>query len=487
MLRLCFLAALGVLSGTAAVSDELVVQVNSLVSVHRDHTATLPCWLNPVQSAENLEVRWYRDDSFDSPIMLYREQREQASPKASFGKKDATSGGLQSGDVSLKLVNVTVEDAGDYTCYVSSSQGYDRALVHLTVTATGGPLFLSVVRTEDDEVKVSCESRGWYPKPVLRWSNQKQALQPKSLTYSSDSSGLVSVHSWLLVTDSSEVSCSVGLSDGDAKETRVSLDVHQEVEPSVAGWVAFAVLLVAALAALVVFGFLYYRKRAKKAKSGSDPDEENLTENLLPKVNVTLDETDNRYLRCVDRRVVREDVQAVFPDGDKVTCLTAIKGNPGFSSGKHYWEVSLGKPNIGLKKSWWLGVTSRTEIPLDKDFIPTASEGFWFLSSSPDKADILQFNGEPKVFLHMPSPCRPQTVGVLLNYNDGALSFFNVEGDTPGLIFSIRVKFKGEVFPFFNPGKGDTSPMAILHVNTEPNQSADGMNDVKSEDKTADP
>lgn len=73
--------------------------------------------------------------------MLYRAKVfEDASQDASykgrvsFGLKDAASGGLAAGDVSLKLVNVTIEDAGDYTCYVSSDQGYDSASVSLAVT-----------------------------------------------------------------------------------------------------------------------------------------------------------------------------------------------------------------------------------------------------------------------------------------------------------------------------------------------------------------
>lgn len=58
-------------------------------------------------------------------------------------------------------------------------------------------------------MNVSCQSAGWYPQPQLRWADQKQDLRPKYLNYSNASSGLVSVHSWLLVPSSSEVSCSV--------------------------------------------------------------------------------------------------------------------------------------------------------------------------------------------------------------------------------------------------------------------------------------
>lgn len=83
---------------------------------------------------------------------------------------------------------------------------------------------LSAVWREDNSVHVSCESQGWYPEPKLRWSDQKQDLTPKVLKYNNVSSGLVSVRSWLLVPTSSEVSCSVGLPDGEAKESRMRLE-----------------------------------------------------------------------------------------------------------------------------------------------------------------------------------------------------------------------------------------------------------------------
>lgn len=169
------------------------------------------------------------------------------------------------------------------------------------------------------------------------------------------------------------------------------------------------------------------------------------------------------------------DKKVLFPDGECVTCLTAIKGSPGFSSGKHYWEVSLGNANVGLKQSWWLGVTSATNLSQNTDVPPTTSNGFWFLSSSRDKADSFQFNTEPNVFL--PVLSRPQTVGVYLDYDSGVLSFYNVEAKS--VIGYFKAKFTGEVFPFFNPGKLDAAPMEILH---KPDQDAHGdlVNSVES-------
>ncbi|XP_044041062.1 butyrophilin subfamily 2 member A2-like isoform X2 [Siniperca chuatsi] len=469
MMHMFRVAAVGAaLSSAAPVSDSLVVLIQSPVAVHHGHKTTLPCWLNPPQSAEGLEVRWYRPDHFDSPIMLYRAKKvEDSSQEAlyvgrvSFGLKDAASGGLTAGDVSLELVNVTLKDAGDYICYVSSDQGYDSASVSLVVTETGSPLLLSAAWKEDNMWNVSCESGGWYPEPSLRWSDQKQILTTRNLKYSKGSSGLLSVHSWLLVSSSSEVSCSVGLSGEEEKEARVCLENPPQPESgsSAAGWVAFALLLIAMLA---VLGVLYFKKRGKKTKSGSDQaDGMNKPTDLSTArkyyVNVKLDKVDNAYLTIKDDKL-RDANRNDFPDGQKVTCLTAIKGTPGFSSGQHYWEVSMGNTNTDFKQSWWVGVTSETVFPQEQDFSPTTSNGFWFLSSSPDRADSFQLSTEPKVFL--PVFSRPQTVGVYFDHDSGELSFYNVEDKR--LIGSLTATITGEVFPLFNPGKGDRAVMEIL-------------------------
>ncbi|XP_032367490.1 butyrophilin subfamily 2 member A2 isoform X2 [Etheostoma spectabile] len=504
----CLVAALGAsLCVAAPVSGGLQVSVPSPVSVQRGHTTTLPCWLNPPQSAEALEVRWYRLDHFDSPILFYRDKRFQESSqtasysgRVSFGLKDAVSGGLTAGDLTLRLENATIEDAGDYTCYVSSDQGYDGGSVRLVVTEMGTSPLLSAEWEDDHTVNVSCESEGWYPEPSLRWSDQNQVLTPKNLKYSKDSSGLLSVHSWLLVPSSTEVSCTVGVSDKEPKKARVRLENRPpapESGSSAAGWGAFALLLVAVVVSLAV---LYYKRREKKHKSRNEHTEE--TDALLPKevirptvnldvdrylstakefnVNVTLDQKPtNQYItiRGCKLRDAPPD-QCVFPDGDKVTCLTAVKGAPGFSSGQHYWEVSLGKDdaNVGLKMSWWVGVTSAA-VPQESGYSPNTSNGFWFLSSSPDSPETFQFSSEAEVLL--PVRSRPQTLGVYLNYDDGELSFYNVNDES--LIGTLNATFTGEVFPFFNPGKGDRGVMEILQM--QKGQSSVGnMEDVRQQE-----
>lgn len=179
-------------------------------------------------------------------------------------------------------------------------------------------------------------------------------------------------------------------------------------------------------------------------------------------VNVKLEDRNNPYLKVVGNRV--REAQIEFPDGEMVTCVTAIKGTSGFSSGKHYWEVSMRTDEkLGIKQSWWVGVTSAAEIPSNSSTsFPNTSNGFWFLSSSPKRANSFQFSTQPEISI--PFHSRPETVGVYLDCDSGELSFYNVEEKT--LIGSFTATFKGEIFPLFNPGKGDTSPMEVVQSQT---------------------
>uniref|UniRef100_A0A3P8NIQ7 Ig-like domain-containing protein n=1 Tax=Astatotilapia calliptera TaxID=8154 RepID=A0A3P8NIQ7_ASTCA len=449
-------------------STNLVVTTTSPVTGTRGHQVTLPCWLSPQQNAEELEVRWYRTNRFDSPVMHYQSKKFKYQEPAyvgrvSFGLKDAASGGLKSGDVSLKLLNVTTEDTGDFFCYVSSNQGYDSAPVNLLVTASGSPPFLSVVWGENDKVNVSCESEGWYPQPVLRWSDKKQDVKPQSLVYRNLSSGLFLVHSWLLLSSTSEPSCSVGLSDKEVKEAKVSLGtLHKTLEP---GKETFCVCVIVILC-LFVFDCKYRLQYPTLTHQYHCGKLHKTFFNHLH-INVKLEDRNNPYLKVVGNRVREahpDDLPGKsFPDGEMVTCVTAIKGTSGFSSGKHYWEVSMRRINtdekLGIKQSWWVGVTSAAEIPSNSSTsFPNTSNGFWFLSSSPKRANSFQFSTQPEISI--PFHSRPETVGVYLDCDSGELSFYNVEEKT--LIGSFTATFKGEIFPLFNPGKGDTSPMEVV-------------------------
>ncbi|XP_038851345.1 erythroid membrane-associated protein-like [Salvelinus namaycush] len=182
-------------------------------------------------------------------------------------------------------------------------------------------------------------------------------------------------------------------------------------------------------------------------------------------VDVTLDpKTAPPYLTVGSTgKIVRDSLYNPCPPGEHAYIL----GTHGFTSSSNaYWEVGLGDQKVGVKESWWVGLASGS-VKRQGDVPATPSNGFWFLSS--DKEKGLRLNMTPNILL--PANPRPQTLGVYLDYDKGVLSFINVKDNKH--IVTVGAMFTGEVFPLFNPGKGDRAPMTILdvsHYKTEPGQ-----------------
>ncbi|KAK6323026.1 hypothetical protein J4Q44_G00053650 [Coregonus suidteri] len=298
VMRLCILAALCASLSTATTEMFTFSVPKDPVSVRLGHVATMPCSLTPSMNAEGLEVRWYRPKHFDNPVLLYRErqiqealQQAQYVGRASLGLREVTSDGLKGGDVTLKLVNVTLRDQGEYVCYVSSDQGYESASVFLNVTVVGTPPLLSAVRRDADSVNVSCVSHGWKPRPSLQWSDGRQTLKPERLDYSSGAQGLVSAHSWILSSPSSApwVSCSLVLSEGEEWEGRVDLRNLAAVPETSSGLQTAVIILALLLVLFVVFIGVLYKKRGRESTPVPKGDIVDIETMRQAGVNVTLD------------------------------------------------------------------------------------------------------------------------------------------------------------------------------------------------------
>ncbi len=53
-----------------------VVVPGDPIVAHVGSTVILPCWISPPESAEALEIRWYRQD-FNNPVLLYNHGKIQ--------------------------------------------------------------------------------------------------------------------------------------------------------------------------------------------------------------------------------------------------------------------------------------------------------------------------------------------------------------------------------------------------------------------------
>ncbi len=124
------------------------------------------------------------------------------------------------------------------------------------------------------------------------------------------------------------------------------------------------------------------------------------------------------------------------------------------------WSSLLGgrlaRDNTPPKSYWLIGVMKDGALCSRDRSALTPSAGFWFLCS--DGPNGFHTNTvTPVTFSLTP---RPERLGVLLDYDDGQLSFYNVTERKHLLTISSR--FSGSVVPLFNPGAGDQSELEIL-------------------------
>ncbi|KAL1272133.1 hypothetical protein QQF64_031149 [Cirrhinus molitorella] len=464
--------------------DPVVGQIGSSV--------ILPCWIVPPEDAEALEIRWYRQEKFSNPVLFYNNgklqdtQEEPYRNRTSLTSRSDQSGGLKDGDVSLRLDKLRVQDEGPLRCYVSGEKQYASEDVFLKVKALGSTPVLVPKPLDDEQINISCRSSGWYPKPNVTWtSDDGSPLHPGGSSHSRGADEMFSVHSWIAVSrsDAQLVSCSVSLKTGELKEGRMDIQGIIFSESSGPWKALFFTFLIFALLGLGLVGFFLYKYRErltgkKPAKENSEEETmEKLTKEVVGDENIedaVVGDENIEELRkhaveiTIDREHSHPDLKVtkdckIMRDGpnynqteDGFPYQLCAFGTQSFTSGRHYWEVDLVTPPNPPKDYWLIGVAKHGHFHEKDRSALTPSSGYWFLCS--DGPHGFHTNTVTPVKLSL-TP-RPEQLGVLLDYDDGQLSFYNVKERKHLLTISSR--FSEPVVPLFNPGVGDLSPLKIL-------------------------
>uniref|UniRef100_A0A673VWS5 Butyrophilin subfamily 1 member A1-like n=3 Tax=Salmo trutta TaxID=8032 RepID=A0A673VWS5_SALTR len=116
---------------------------------------------------------------------------------------------------------------------------------------------------------------------------------------------------------------------------------------------------------------------------------------------------------------------------------TCVLGMEGYEKGTHYWEVDLGK-----KSQWSVGIAQETE---GRDNIQMYPEnGFWSICYKDKELKTVE---RSSTFL--PIELKPEKMGVLVDYEGGQITFFNVEKKCH--IHSFCGMFTKKLYPFFGP------------------------------------
>ena len=178
-------------------------------------------------------------------------------------------------------------------------------------------------------------------------------------------------------------------------------------------------------------------------------------------VDVTLD-PDTAHsalnLSADGKQVHHSVVKKNLPDNPKrFNPSCCVLGKQSFSSGKFYFEAEVKE-----KTRWTLGVAK--ESIKRKGIIPLCPDnGHWtmWLKNGDEYAALV---GSP---LHLSLSSKPQKVGVFVDYDEGLVSFYDV--DAADLLHSFTgCSFTEKIYPFFSPGLNNdginSAPMIISGV-----------------------
>ncbi|XP_054914442.1 E3 ubiquitin-protein ligase TRIM17-like [Poeciliopsis prolifica] len=117
--------------------------------------------------------------------------------------------------------------------------------------------------------------------------------------------------------------------------------------------------------------------------------------------------------------------------------LPMVFGKIGFTSGRHYWEVEVGRRN-----DWHVGVALEM-VDRSDDVIVKKENGFFSIGKSGFDYYV---HCSPQRVLHLCT--RPSTMGIYLDYEEGRVSFYDL--DKRLHIHSyVGESFTGRVFPYF--------------------------------------
>uniref|UniRef100_G3N7Q4 E3 ubiquitin-protein ligase TRIM39-like n=1 Tax=Gasterosteus aculeatus aculeatus TaxID=481459 RepID=G3N7Q4_GASAC len=178
-------------------------------------------------------------------------------------------------------------------------------------------------------------------------------------------------------------------------------------------------------------------------------------------VDLTLDpETAHPLLILSDdgKQVKCGDVNKKLPNNpERFSIWLCVLTKQSFSSGRFYFEVQ-----VEGKTHWFLGV-NRESVNRKEIISLSPQNGYWIICLI-NGNEYLALD-DPPVDLSLKSG--PQKVGVFVDYEEGVVSFYDVEA--AALIYSFTgCSFTEKLFPFFSPGYNydgrNSAPLIISPV-----------------------
>ncbi|CAL1606527.1 unnamed protein product [Knipowitschia caucasica] len=140
-------------------------------------------------------------------------------------------------------------------------------------------------------------------------------------------------------------------------------------------------------------------------------------------------------------RILGLDPAQVRHNPERFRDWAVVFGDEKISSGRHYWEVTVKK-----SQEFRVGVA---EALMSRDECVGTNHSSWVFGYAQRKWFAMMNNKTVPVTL----VGKPERVGILLDYEGGVLALVDVE--TGSVIYSIKVKFQGELCPAFGLWDGE--------------------------------
>ncbi|XP_069044058.1 butyrophilin subfamily 1 member A1-like [Lepisosteus oculatus] len=409
------------------------------VVVSPGEDAVLPCYLSPRENAEDLQIRWFRDN-YAAPVCLYHNRRyifENQFPSYR-GKVELFPEELFKGNVSLRLRDVRRSDHGLYNCLVQSPRHYEVALIDLGVRALGSQPSVSLHSPGGDQAQLLCRSEGWFPQPAVIWTDRDgNEVTSQPPTVDTGSQGLLSVSSYIPVKQESNIFSCLVRSALPEPDWGSQLHIPRDYFPAPSGWMVALFLTAAVTVAASVLLVIQWRRMDRKEK---------LTEwrwICSASAAVTLDpDTAHCELSLSEdgKRVRLGQMKSLSYNRYRFDHWPCVLSREAFTSGRHYWELEV--------NDWWtIGVTIESAERKGKfSFCP--QQGYWCLKSY--WAGFFALT-DPATCL--PLSLQLRKLGVCVDIEERKVSFYTVESRAHLYTFTDMVFPQGEkIYPVFWTG-----------------------------------
>uniref|UniRef100_A0A3Q2GSI5 Ig-like domain-containing protein n=1 Tax=Equus caballus TaxID=9796 RepID=A0A3Q2GSI5_HORSE len=262
----------GTIPGNGRKADFKVLGPSEPVWAMVGGNVDLPCYLSPEISAEDMELRWYRDQPSPA-VHVHRKGKDVPEEQMALyqGRTTFLKDGVAQGRASVRIHNVITFDNGMFHCQFNDSTVSAEATLWLRVAGLGSEPRIQVQVDQDGVVQAECTSAGWYPEPQVEWRDfQGQTLHSETNISVSPTTGLWAVASSLTVPSKAVSGLACSVSSPPFPEKKVSR--YQLSDPasglflSIAWKIVLSLFLAAAVLVAAITCLLRKHPRGKNGK-----------------------------------------------------------------------------------------------------------------------------------------------------------------------------------------------------------------------------